>query len=462
MNDSLNESKIYSLAEIDALQDEDEFHESLDEISDSSFDFSNNLSIIEKSDQIDQSMINIGDELLDLVSLARENEDPNICKIKKIENFDAGFSCNNITDEDVFNTPRGVIKKECNCYKRDCDQELLTTDGSHVTSTNKTDLKPMNMLTSDRVDDNECQILLDNFVSKNIMPNISKRHELSNYINKQKVNALSQVNHEEAQKLQEVADRLHNCFNKSASIHQYERIIRAIEDKIREIDISLTEVEAKRISLLKKEEENHQQRLNTLKQTQQAEIYRLESKWQDTDLAKGCFNPSQKLDTLENKSCLLIRNNFGSPESNISQVEEVKRDEGSITKTNAQHEMELEYHNIMGRYNLEVTILTELFNKNVQTINLDIDQKIETIKLRKKQLYNELNTLKSGDTSSLPVLQQSLKSTFSGAIISPRTATRINYFRSHSRNPKIIVKPLGSNCTNKFNRPHVEVRSNLR
>lgn len=305
-------------------------------------------------------------------------------------------------------------------------------------------------LVTDPEKDAESERLLKKFRDRGIAPTESDlRSQLTQYIQRQKVNALCKNRFTEAAKLQELARKLTLAIEQAGSKDVKKEKLDVLEQKLAIARERVTAHEAETRKLMREEAAKQKQRMRALEDQQDTELGDFEDKWNDPEFLAKFAKPSANLLALKKvERALILAKDFEKADGYKVRVEELEKEESNNAQNRARMEMKQQYQRLLQRHETERNALSESSKKAMEMLQHDRETQLATLNAVQSKIQTQIDDMKNSRAQPLPPLKpgrsrSATQELFPQEVMTPRTAQRLALYKARMTQPKVVVRPLG-------------------
>jgi hypothetical protein len=266
---------------------------------------------------------------------------------------------------------------------------------------------------------------------------------LVQYVQRQKVNALSVSNFVEAQNLQDIARRLVQAITAASARDYSQARIETLESKLQNLVGRLDDFHRETRARVRDRQAEHSERRSQLVSHHNGELGLFEEKWNSQDYLIRFAKPSPYLLQVKKiERSLVLAKNFEKAEEYRRQAAALERAESGTAQQRAERAMQVQHRQLIQKQLGELRAFDEWARRDL--IMLQHTRQLELVALTARQvsLRNEIEMRKNSKV--VPPTVAPSKGADDGAVMTPRTIQRFSEYKTCIKQPKIIVKPLGT------------------
>jgi hypothetical protein len=298
------------------------------------------------------------------------------------------------------------------------------------------------LVTSDEKDAiSEC--LLSRFVESRAIPSVDRRLQLIQYLQRQKVNALCSNNILEARRLHNILQEFQRVLLRVRAQDFHEQRLDALEKKQRDTANSLAQFREETDLMIQDEQQRQAERHMQLSTEHDLLRQDFDSRWNRGNYLLRFAKPSPYLLQINKiEWSLVLSKDLEQAELYRVMVTQLEKAESEAAQRRAQTEMRGQQERMIARQEAEVRALEELGVKNMELLKSQREQQERALVVRLHTVESELEVVRATRPLSLPPMRSSWKVEESS--MTPRTLQRYAAFKTNVKQPRVIVRPLGT------------------
>lgn len=298
--------------------------------------------------------------------------------------------------------------------------------------------------------DSLSQMQLKDLMEKNILPPQNERGQLAKYIQREKINAVTDGDYITAGKLERAAQKLHELMGDDMSKTAKQMRLDDLKEKLAATQEKLLEAQNLRREKIEEEKMRNEQRRRVLEESHDKELHEFEARWNSTDFLHKFEKPSNLL--MEKQAVLkslIIQKDYDKADLVQLEIEQLEASESRKAQVIAEEKMRIDQSHLAKKQKFQMDMLADSGDQDMTELIRNQDAAIEVLLARQKQLEREIETVK---LAKMPGAR-SYSAARSDPAMTPRTIKRYSSFRVNNKKPKIVVKPLGTILKTKKKRP---------
>jgi hypothetical protein len=298
------------------------------------------------------------------------------------------------------------------------------------------------LVTSDETD-GISEYLLANFLESGAIPNVDRRLQLIQYLQRQKVNALCINNFVEARRLHSVLQDFQRVLLRARTQDFHEQRLEALQAKQRDAAERLAQFREETDAMMHEEDQFLAERLLQLSNQHAEQLNNFDKRWNNPDYLLRFAKPSSYLlQIIKIERSLVLSKDLEQAEFYRAKVAQLEKEESEAAQRSAEAKMRAQHVRIIARHEAEVSALKEQGVKSLELLRSQREQEERALIIRLKTIEGELELVRANRPLGLPTTRSN--GSVQECSMTPRTLQRYAAFKTNVIQPRVIVRPLGA------------------
>jgi hypothetical protein len=293
--------------------------------------------------------------------------------------------------------------------------------------------------------DSENKYLYNNYTRRDRLPDRDRRTQLIQHIQRQKVNAIVAHRFDEAQNYQTLLVSLQDSISEQDVRQRNRARLEDLDGKLQETNQKILGIKKETKHRLKTEVQEQAERRQQLVLKHGEELDDFEDHWNNPEFLMKFAKPSGRLLEMKRQErSMILTKLFGQAEVLKKKVHDLEKDESQVAQNRAVYEMDKARSKMLEKHHLELRNFEQHCARQLEIIRQEQDLKMKPLLARQTKLMAEIDEWKMNPPTALPPMASALPELRHQSVMTPRTAQRYSAFKAVSKQPRVVVRPLGN------------------